>query len=151
MHQLEQLMSLLYSVEPHYVRCIKSNPLKKPGIFHGGLCLEQLNYSGVFEAVLIRQSGYPFRMIHEEFILKYKVIALDLDKNLYNEVIINLNESYGKKNKNSVEQNTSRCQKLISGLQNHVEEMHDLSSDSRFLKFPVVPGSEFLNLYSVAV
>jgi myosin heavy subunit len=63
--QLEALMSVLNSVEPQYVRCIKSNPQKRPDVFDGALSFEQLKYSGVFEAVIIRQSGYPFRLKHK--------------------------------------------------------------------------------------
>ena len=65
--QLESLMSVLNAVEPQYVRCIKSNPAKKANVFEGGTCFEQLKYSGVFEAVIIRQSGYPFRLQHAVF------------------------------------------------------------------------------------
>ena len=49
--QLENLMQTLNRTEPHYIRCIKPNPQKKPNIFDSKLTNEQLTYSGVFEAV----------------------------------------------------------------------------------------------------
>jgi myosin heavy subunit len=50
----------------YYIRCIKPNETKTPVMekFEGGMVLKQLNYSGVLEAVEIRQTGYPFRMTH---------------------------------------------------------------------------------------
>merc|ERR1719223_363557 len=38
-------------------------------------CLEQMTYSGVFEAVRIRKQGFPFRLGHMEFVARYKCIA----------------------------------------------------------------------------
>jgi len=40
--------------------------------FVGKLVLEQLRYSGVFEAVQIRKSGFPFRLTHVDFFKRYK-------------------------------------------------------------------------------
>ena len=39
--------------------------------------LEQLRYSGVFEAVTIRKSGYPFRLKLDTFVAWYKCLLLD--------------------------------------------------------------------------
>ena len=64
---LQQLMKRLNATEPYYIRCIKTNAVKKPGIFTAPMCLEQLRYAGVFEAVSIRKQGYPFRFTHEDF------------------------------------------------------------------------------------
>ena len=51
---LNALIKEINTTRPFYVRCIKSNNVKKPGIFNGKMCLEQLRYAGVFEAVEIR-------------------------------------------------------------------------------------------------
>lgn len=40
-------------------------------------CLEQLTYSGVFEAVSIRKQGFPFRLKHKEFVDRYNCIIGD--------------------------------------------------------------------------
>jgi myosin heavy subunit len=72
--QLNTLMACLNETEPHYVRCVKPNPDKAPLAFLPRMCLEQLTYSGVFEAVAIRKQGFPFRLTHTEFVERYRVL-----------------------------------------------------------------------------
>ena len=36
------------------------------------MCIEQMTYAGVFEAVKIRKSGYPFRYSHAQFTNIYR-------------------------------------------------------------------------------
>jgi hypothetical protein len=74
-NQLNDLMKTLNTTEPHYIRCVKPNPDKAAGDFRGTMVLEQLRYAGVFEAVQIRQSGYPFRYTHEDFVKRYGFMA----------------------------------------------------------------------------
>lgn len=69
--QLNELTRVLRGTEPHYIRCVKPNSEKRPGRFMGTMCLEQLRYAGVFEAVQIRKKGYPFRYTFERFQWKY--------------------------------------------------------------------------------
>jgi len=73
--QLDSLMKVLNKTYPHYVRCVKSNSIKKPRVFEAGLCLRQLRYAGVFEAVKIRQRGFPFRWTHDDFYKRYRCCA----------------------------------------------------------------------------
>ena len=47
-------MTTLNTTEPHYIRCIKPNNDKQSDVIVGSLVLQQLTYSGVFEAVSIR-------------------------------------------------------------------------------------------------
>lgn len=75
--QLNGLMKLLYKCEPWYIRCIKSNHMKKANKFENKMCLDQLRYSGVFEAVKIRKTGYPFRWTHQAFAARFRPISLD--------------------------------------------------------------------------
>ena len=77
---LNSLMAALNTTKPYYVRCVKSNNIKKPGVFNGKMCLEQLRYAGVFEAVRIRMQGYPFRYDHEHFFKRFKCLAPPPDK-----------------------------------------------------------------------
>ena len=72
--QLSDLMKGLRATESHYIRCIKSNSQKKPRVFEGASCLEQLKCAGVFEAVTIRKNGYPFRYSFQRFVERYKCI-----------------------------------------------------------------------------
>lgn len=75
--QLEKLIADLNSTQPRYIRCIKPNQVKKPNIFVPDLTNEQLTYSGVFEAVIIMQNGYPFRRSHEDFRKQYHMLVRD--------------------------------------------------------------------------
>ena len=69
--QLSGLMGMLAGTAPHYVRCIKPNPTKTPLAYEGAMVEEQLLYSGVFEATDIRKKGYPFRLEHKRFYLRF--------------------------------------------------------------------------------
>ena len=68
---LDGLMEILERSEPHFIRCIKPNGLKKAKVFESATTLEQLRYSGVVEAVQICKMGFPFRRTHEKFQLRY--------------------------------------------------------------------------------
>ena len=72
--QLKSLMMTLNATEPHYIRCVKPNEDKMPGKFVSRNCMEQLTYSGVFEAVSIRKQGFPFRLPYQKFVDHYKCI-----------------------------------------------------------------------------
>ena len=77
--QLSDLMIKLNQTHPHYVRCVKPNSEKSPNNFQSVMSLEQLRYAGVFEAISIRQQGFPFRYSHTEFVRRYKCLALKDD------------------------------------------------------------------------
>jgi len=72
--QLHDLMHTLNSTEPHYIRCIKPNSRKAALEYNGEMVLQQLQYSGVFEAVQIRKQGYPFRYKHMDFWRRYRCV-----------------------------------------------------------------------------
>ena len=69
-------MTKLRAANTSYVRCIKPNSVKVAGEFEGMMTLQQLTYSGVFEAVSIRKSGFPFRYEHQIFYQRYKLLVL---------------------------------------------------------------------------
>ena len=73
--QLASLMASLDATAPQFVRCIKPNALKTAGILQPQLVLEQLRYSGVFEATAIKKSGFPFRATHQAFVARYRCAA----------------------------------------------------------------------------
>lgn len=68
---LEELMQTVNSAEPHFIRCLKPNAAKEPNNFDSKYTYEQMLYSGIFEAVRIRQSGFPMRLLHAEFLERY--------------------------------------------------------------------------------
>ena len=74
--QLKDLMDLINSTNPHWIRCVKPHPAKKPLTFHGVSTMSQLGSSGVLGTVKIRKAGYPVRIVFEAFWPKYRVIAL---------------------------------------------------------------------------
>ena len=73
--QLNRLMDAVNKTKPYFIRCIKPNHAKAPQQLQMKMVIEQLTYAGVFEAVKIRKSGYPFRLPHAEFAATYRWIA----------------------------------------------------------------------------
>ncbi|KAH9255732.1 hypothetical protein BASA81_006126 [Batrachochytrium salamandrivorans] len=73
--ELSMLMELLEQTQSRYIRCVKPNASQQPELFESMLVLEQLRYSGVFEAVEIRRKGFPFRWTHRQFVYQYKIIT----------------------------------------------------------------------------
>ena len=69
---LDSLMGTLASTRPHFVRCIKPNENQKGDKFDANLTLRQMKYSGLFEAIKIRRSGFAIRMTFTHFINRYK-------------------------------------------------------------------------------
>ncbi|XP_019196973.1 PREDICTED: myosin-2-like isoform X2 [Ipomoea nil] len=69
--QLFQLMQQLENTTPHFIRCIKSNTKKIPGVFEKDLVLQQLQCCGILEVVRISRAGYPTRMTHQDFTERY--------------------------------------------------------------------------------
>ncbi|KAM9249280.1 unconventional myosin-VIIb [Dugong dugon] len=71
---LDQLMKILTTCQPYFIRCIKPNDYKKPLLFNRELCLQQLRYSGMMETVQIRKLGFPIRYTFEEFSQRFQVL-----------------------------------------------------------------------------
>lgn len=69
------IQATLNATQPHYVRCIKPNKFKRALEYDGVMCLQQLTYSGVFEAITIRKQGFPFRFTHLEFVKRFKCLT----------------------------------------------------------------------------
>ncbi|NXW18722.1 MYO3B protein, partial [Circaetus pectoralis] len=66
-HSLMMLMERLYSANPHFVRCIKPNSQKEPGVVDSQVVLQQLRYNGLLETIRIRRDGFSWRPSFEEF------------------------------------------------------------------------------------
>merc|ERR1711937_337488 len=71
---LGRLMTNLRSTQPHFVRCIIPNEIKKPGYMDWNLVLHQLRCNGVLEGIRICRKGFPSRVQYEEFVLRYIVL-----------------------------------------------------------------------------
>uniref|UniRef100_A0A673K1D4 Unconventional myosin-XV-like n=1 Tax=Sinocyclocheilus rhinocerous TaxID=307959 RepID=A0A673K1D4_9TELE len=69
---LMELIEKMERANPYFVRCIKPNQNKEPGVFDMELVNAQLNYSGILETIRIRSDGYPIRMPFDVFLFRYK-------------------------------------------------------------------------------
>ncbi|CAI5743473.1 unnamed protein product [Hyaloperonospora brassicae] len=67
-NQLDRLLVQIGRTEAHYVRCLKPNERKRPGLFDRERVVEQMRSVGVLEAVRIARHGYPVRLAHASFI-----------------------------------------------------------------------------------
>ena len=54
---LMRLMTNLRATQPHFVRCIIPNEIKKPGYMDNNLVLHQLRCNGVLEGIRICRKG----------------------------------------------------------------------------------------------
>ncbi|KAA3468901.1 myosin-16 [Gossypium australe] len=78
--QLQQLMDILNSTEPHYIRCIKPNSDLRPEIFENVSVLQQLRSGGVLEAIRVKCEGYPTNRIFSEFLERFSILAPEVLK-----------------------------------------------------------------------
>merc|ERR1719187_3129426 len=72
---LGELMTTLYSCEPHFVRCLVLNTHKKPGEVEPPLIMHQLTCNGVLEGIRICMRGFPNRMMYPDFKARYSVLG----------------------------------------------------------------------------
>merc|ERR1719394_494032 len=72
---LIELMTTLYSCEPHFVRCLVPNTHKKPGEVECPLIMHQLTCNGVLEGIRICMRGFPNRMLYPDFKLRYACLG----------------------------------------------------------------------------
>ena len=73
-NQLTELMDVINSTNPHWIRCVKPHPAKKPLKVDGITCMQQLESSGVLGTVKIRKAGFPVRPTYAKFIARFKCI-----------------------------------------------------------------------------
>merc|ERR1719466_649039 len=72
---LGELMTTLYSCEPHFVRCLVPNNHKKPGEVEPPLIMHQLTCNGVLEGIRICMRGFPNRMLYPDFKMRYSCLG----------------------------------------------------------------------------
>jgi len=72
---LRDLVAQIGLTSPHYVRCLKPNDNHTPNSFDPKRIVEQLRYGGVLEAVHVARAGFPVRMSHIEFIVRYTSLS----------------------------------------------------------------------------
>ncbi|KAK2166168.1 hypothetical protein LSH36_41g12014 [Paralvinella palmiformis] len=72
---LLQLMDILLSKQPSYIRCIKPNDDKKPHIFEEQIVRHQVKYLGLMENLRVRRAGFAYRREYELFLERYKSLC----------------------------------------------------------------------------
>ncbi|XP_048223038.1 unconventional myosin-XIX isoform X1 [Perognathus longimembris pacificus] len=71
---LEQLLQVLHSTTPHYIRCIKPNSQSQPQTFLREEVLSQLEACGLVESIHISAAGFPIRISHQNFVERYALL-----------------------------------------------------------------------------
>lgn len=72
-NSLADLYETLMATEPHFIKCVKPNGVKKT-LFDAQFTLYQLSYLGLLEVIRIRKSGYPVRFEEKEFVGRYRLL-----------------------------------------------------------------------------
>eukprot|EP01125_Pyxidicula_operculata_P021063 TRINITY_DN7981_c0_g1_i1.p1 TRINITY_DN7981_c0_g1~~TRINITY_DN7981_c0_g1_i1.p1 ORF type:complete len:1056 (-),score=257.32 TRINITY_DN7981_c0_g1_i1:84-3071(-) len=72
---LGNLIDKLLACNPHYVRCIKPNEEKKPGVVNNERTAHQVRYLGLLENIRIRRAGFAFRQAYDRFLHRYKMVC----------------------------------------------------------------------------
>ena len=73
--QLDDLMKVLYSTEPSFIRCVVPNTHKQPGMVEAGLVMHQYQCNGVLAGIAICRKGFPNKMKYTEFKVRYNILA----------------------------------------------------------------------------
>merc|ERR1711931_533963 len=86
---LGELMTTLYSCEPHFVRCLVPNNHKKPGEVEPPLIMHQLTCNGVLEGIRICMRGFPNRMLYPDYKMRYAILgATEINSSSDNKVAV---------------------------------------------------------------
>lgn len=72
---LNQLMEILKTKEPSYIRCIKPNDSKRPNLFDNRTVLHQVKYLGLMENLRVRRAGFCYRRTFTAFLQRYKSLC----------------------------------------------------------------------------
>jgi len=69
---IAKLMKELNSCNRNYIRCLKSNDLKLPGVVAPSYVFNQIRYLGILDSIRIRKENFPKRTLFKDFFLKNK-------------------------------------------------------------------------------
>jgi myosin-1 len=72
---LAELMTILMSKEPSYIRCIKPNDHKQPGRLDEKIVRHQVKYLGLMENLRVRRAGFCYRRHMDFFLQRYKSLC----------------------------------------------------------------------------
>ncbi|XP_065890245.1 unconventional myosin-Ic-like [Dysidea avara] len=72
---LAELMVILMSKQPSYVRCIKPNDDKRPALLDEKIIFHQVKYLGLMENLRVRRAGFCYRRPFAVFLERYKSLC----------------------------------------------------------------------------
>merc|ERR1711979_97807 len=76
--QLDDLMKVLYSTDPSFIRCVVPNTHKQPGGVQPDLVMHQYQCNGVLAGIAICRLGFPNKMLYPDFKARYNILAAKL-------------------------------------------------------------------------
>ncbi|KAM4623634.1 unconventional myosin-XVB [Polymixia lowei] len=74
LQSLSELTTRLERCKTTFIRCLKPNYVKLPGIFDVDYVLTQLKHAGMLETIHIRKEGFPIRIPYTYFMERYGVL-----------------------------------------------------------------------------
>ncbi|GAM28278.1 hypothetical protein SAMD00019534_114540 [Acytostelium subglobosum LB1] len=78
--QANDLVATLMKATPHYIRCLKSNDVKRADVFDGPRVLHQIKYLGLLDNIKVRRAGFAYRTFFQKFLERYYLLS---DKTCY--------------------------------------------------------------------
>ena len=123
---LGRLMTNLKATQPHFVRCIVPNEIKKPGYMDNNLVLHQLRCNGVLEGIRICRKGFPSRVDYNEWKQRY--------------CILNPNAVP----KGALMQPKNACEKILAGITEINPESYRFGHTKLFFKAGIIGALEDL-------
>ncbi|XP_052794329.1 uncharacterized protein LOC128227643 isoform X3 [Mya arenaria] len=76
---LTDLMEKLDAAQPLFVRCVKPNAFLSAGKLDSELVRRQLLCNGLMELAQLRRNGFPVRIVFQDFVQRYGVLAEETD------------------------------------------------------------------------
>lgn len=73
--QTKNLVNKLMSSQPHYIRTIKSNDVKKSNFFDQPRVLFQCKYLGLLENLKVRRAGFAYRREFHSFVSRFALLS----------------------------------------------------------------------------
>merc|ERR1711981_1193174 len=73
--QLDDLMKVLYSTDPSFIRCVVPNTHKQPGGVQADLIMHQYQCNGVLAGIAICRLGFPNKLMYPDFKARYNILA----------------------------------------------------------------------------
>merc|ERR1712203_1276764 len=71
----DDLMKVLYSTDPSFIRCVVPNTHKQPGGVQPDLIMHQYQCNGVLAGIAICRLGFPNKLLYPDFKARYNIFA----------------------------------------------------------------------------